>query len=92
MFVDPTRGPGSLWIESMHQIYGLLRSVNEQGGISAVSASWHRPTTVLFAAELERISANFDGRISELHETTPEPSPDSDETPLSSHGQGGATR
>lgn len=68
MFVDPRQEPGALWVESMHQLYALIRRVNEGGGIGAVSSSWHHPTKILLAAELERIVAILDGWTSHLHE------------------------
>lgn len=75
MFVDPAHEAGALWVESMHQLYTLIRRVNEGGGIHAVCDSWNRPTKILLAAELERIVNTLDGWTSQLHEGTDENRP-----------------
>jgi hypothetical protein len=75
MFVDPVREPGVLWVESMHELYQLMRRVNESGGMKVLCASWHRPTKVLLAGELERIASMLDGWTSELHESADDTQP-----------------
>ena len=63
----PTGDPGQPGVESMQELFHLVRQVNDNGGIRAVSGSWPRARKVLLAAELERLILILDEWSTQLH-------------------------
>ncbi len=57
MLTDSVNGPAVAWTESLNRLYGLMRKVNEVGGMARVSKGWDSATKALFAGELARIIA-----------------------------------